>query len=146
MTCPEAYFSQCIKLSEREEVMLTDHRAYATIPAADMNRAKTWYSDKLGLTPASEDELGCMYRVGEGSSFLLYPTANAGKAPNTLLSFSTDDLEVEVQDLRRRGVSFEEYDMPGLKTVNGIATMGTFHAAWFKDSEGNILAVGDEAN
>jgi hypothetical protein len=53
-------------------------------------------------------------------------------------------VEAEVQDLRRHGVKFEEYDMPGLKTVNGIATMGKLHAAWFKDSEGNILAVGDE--
>ena len=126
--------------------MLTDHRAYATIPAADMNRAKSWYRDKLGLTPAMEDEMGCMYKLGGGTSFLLYPTPNAGKAPNTLLSFATDDVEAEVQDLRRHGVKFEDYDMPGLKTVNDIATMGQFHAAWFKDSEGNILAVGDEPN
>ena len=126
--------------------MLTDSRAYATIPAADMDRAKTWYRDKLGLTPAMEDEAGYMYRVGGGTSFLLYPTPNAGKAPNTLLSFATDDVEAEVEDLRRHGVKFEEYDMPGLKTVNGIATIGKVHAAWFKDSEGNILAVGDEPN
>ena len=126
--------------------MLTDHRAYATIPAADMSRAKSWYRDKLGLTPAKEDEMGCIYNVGGGTSFLLYSTPNAGKAPNTLLSFSTDDVEAEVQDLRRHGVKFEDYDMPGLKTVNGIATMGQYHAAWFKDSEGNILAVGDEPN
>ena len=114
--------------------MLTDHRAYATIPAADMTRAKSWYRDKLGLIPAMEDEMGCMYRLGGGTSFLLYPTPNAGQAPNTL------------QDLRRHGVTFEDYDMPGLKTVNGVATMGKFHAAWFRDSEGNILAVGDEPN
>ena len=126
--------------------MLTDHRAYATIPAADMTRAKSWYRDKLGLIPAMEDEMGCMYRLGGGTSFLLYPTPNAGQAPNTLLSFATDDVEAEVQDLRRHGVTFEDYDMPGLNTVNGVATMGKFHAAWFRDSEGNILAVGDEPN
>lgn len=126
--------------------MLTEHRAYATIPAADMRRAKSWYKDKLGVSPTMEDSMGCMYTLGSGSSFLLYPTPNAGMAPNTLLSFSTDDMESEMQDMRRHGVKFEDYDMPGLKTVNGIATMGKFHAAWFKDSEGNILAVGDEPN
>jgi catechol 2,3-dioxygenase-like lactoylglutathione lyase family enzyme len=126
--------------------MLTDHRAYATIPAADMDRAKRWYKDKLGLAPTTEDENGAIYRVGGGTGFMLYPTPNAGKAPNTLLSFATDDVEAEVRDLRAHGVVFEDYDMPGLKTVDGIATMGQYHGAWFKDSEGNILAVGDEPN
>lgn len=123
--------------------MITEHPAYATIPASDMDRAKAWYRDKLGLVPYMEDEAGCMYRVGNGSNFLLYPTPNAGKAPNTLLSFSTDDLEADMEDMRSHGIQFEEYDMPGLKTVNGMATLGRHHAAWFKDSEGNILAVGD---
>lgn len=123
--------------------MITEHPAYATIPASDMDRAKAWYRDKLGLVPYMEDEAGCMYKVGNGSNFLLYPTPNAGKAPNTLLSFSTDDLEADMEDMRSHGIRFEEYDMPGLKTVNGIATLGRHHAAWFKDSEGNILAVGD---
>lgn len=124
--------------------MLTDRRAYATIPAADINRAKAWYRDKLGLAPASESDMGCVYKVGGGTSFLLYPTANAGQAPNTLMSFATDDVAAEVKSLRANGVTFEDYDFPGLKTVDGIATMGTFHAAWFKDSEGNILALGDD--
>lgn len=126
--------------------MLADHRAYATIPAADMNRAKAWYRDKLSLTPSSEDDMGCMYRVGGGTSFLLYPSTNAGQAPNTLLSFTTDDIEAEMRDMRGHGVSFENYDMPGLKTVDGLATLGSFHSAWFRDSEGNILAVSDEPN
>jgi catechol 2,3-dioxygenase-like lactoylglutathione lyase family enzyme len=126
--------------------MLTNDRAYATIPAADMDRAKRWYKDKLGLAPTREDELGATYKVGGGTGFVLYPTPNAGKAPNTLLSFQTDDVIAEVRDLRAHGVVFEEYDMPGLKTVDGIATMGQYHGAWFKDSEGNILAVGDEPN
>lgn len=123
--------------------MITDHPAYATIPASDMDRAKAWYKDKLGLVPFMEDEAGCMYKVGNGSSFLLYPTPNAGKAPNTLLSFATDDLEGDMEDMRSHGIQFEEYDLPGLKTVNGMATLGRHHAAWFKDSEGNILAIGD---
>lgn len=126
--------------------MLADHRAYATIPAADMSRAKSWYKDKLGLAPTMEDEAGCFYKVGGGTSFMLYPTPNAGKAPNTLLTFGCDDVEAEVRDLRAHGVKFEEYDMPGIKTVNGIAKLGAHYAAWFRDSEGNILAVGDEPN
>lgn len=125
-------------------MQLSDHRAYATIPAADLMRAKEWYKDKLGLTPASEDPFGLLYRLGEGTAFMLYPTPNAGKAPNTLMSFSSDDVMEDVRELRSKGVVFEEYDMPGLKTVDGIAEMGTYHAAWFKDSEGNILAIGDE--
>lgn len=124
--------------------MLADHRAYATIPAADLNRAKAWYRDKLNLTPSSEDHMGCTYQVGGGTSFLLYPSASAGQAPNTLMSFTTDDIEAEMRDMRGHGVSFEEYDMPGLRTVAGLATLGNFHSAWFRDSEGNILAVSDE--
>jgi len=126
--------------------MLTDHRAYATIPAANMDRAKTWYKDKLGLTPASEDQNGAIYHVGGGTGFLLYPTPNAGKAPNTLMSFGSTNVEDDVRDLKSHGVVFEEYDMPGLKTVNSIASMGMYHAAWFRDADGNILAIGDEPN
>lgn len=127
-------------------MQLNTHHAYATIPASDLMRAKDWYKDKLGLTPSTEDPFGLFYRLGDGSAFMLYPTPNAGKAPNTLMSFSSDDLKSDVRDLRGRGVVFEEYDMPGLKTVDGIAEMGQMHAAWFKDSEGNILAIGDEPN
>jgi catechol 2,3-dioxygenase-like lactoylglutathione lyase family enzyme len=134
-------------LENKEEAMqLTDRRAYATIPASDIERAKGWYRDKLGLSPASEDPMGLIYRVGGGTAVMLYPTPNAGKAPNTLMSFSSDDVVGDVRELRGKGVVFEEYDMPGLKTVDGIAEMGPYHGAWFKDSEGNILAIGDEPN
>lgn len=125
-------------------MQLSDRRAYATIPAADLMRAKQWYRDKLGLTPTSEDPLGAIYRTGEGTGFMLYPTPNAGRAPNTLMSFSSNDVVNDVRELRSKGVVFEEYDLPGLKTVDGIAEMGPYHGAWFKDSEGNILAIGDE--
>jgi catechol 2,3-dioxygenase-like lactoylglutathione lyase family enzyme len=127
-------------------MQLSDHRAYATIPASDIDRAKDWYRNKLGLSPASEDPFGVLYRLGDGTAFMLYPTPNAGKAPNTLMSFSSDNVMEDVRELRSKGVVFEEYDMPGLKTENGIAEMGRYHAAWFKDSEGNILAIGDEPN
>jgi len=125
--------------------MLGSRRAYATIPATDLDRAKRWYQEKLGLTPVREvADAGVMYQVGEGSGFFLYPTSNAGKAPNTLMSFSAEDIVADVAALKKRGVVFEEYDVPGLKTVNSIATLGNLRGAWFKDSEGNILAIGEE--
>jgi catechol 2,3-dioxygenase-like lactoylglutathione lyase family enzyme len=124
--------------------MLASHRVYATIPATDLERAKRWYADKLGLTPSREDAVGAMYALAGGTGFLLYPTQFAGKAPNTLMGFISDDVEGDVAALKKRGVKFEEYDMPGLKTVNSIATLGTVKGAWFKDSEGNILSIGDE--
>lgn len=127
-------------------MLLSDHRAYPTIPAADMSRAKNWYKDKLGLEPAEEHPTGTIYRLAGGTAFQLYETQYAGSAKNTLMFFTSDDMQKDMQALRGRGVKFEEYDMPGLKTENGMATLGPYHGAWFKDSEGNILAIGDEPN
>jgi catechol 2,3-dioxygenase-like lactoylglutathione lyase family enzyme len=123
--------------------MLSNRRAMATIPAADMERAKAWYSDKLGLTPAMSEEAGLIYRLGGGSGFLLYPTPSAGQAPNTLMAFESTDVAADVAALKGKGVKFEEYDLPELKTENSIATIGSRKAAWFRDCEGNILAIGD---
>lgn len=125
--------------------MLSDRRVYATIPASDLGRARKWYEEKLGLRPRGEEEMGLIYDLGGGTGFLLYPTIYAGQAPNTLVTFSSQDVPADVAALRQRGVVFENYDVPGLKTVDGIATLGARNAAWFKDSEGNILAIGDEA-
>lgn len=124
--------------------MLQSHRAYPTIPVTDIDRAKAWYKEKLGLDPAEEHPTGTIYRLAGGTGFQLYETQFAGKAPNTLMAFTSDDIDDDVQALRARGVVFEDYDFPGLKTVGGIATLGAYHGAWFKDSEGNILAIGDE--
>lgn len=124
--------------------MLSSRRVYATIPASDVERAKKWYADKLGLTPREDGPSGTVYALGDGTGFLLYPTANAGQAPNTLATFSSSDVPADVAALRKRGVVFEEYDFPGLKTTDGVAMFGDRKAAWFKDSEGNILAIGDD--
>ena len=121
--------------------MLADRRVYAKIPAADLERARRWYEEKLGLKPTSREEAGLIYELGEGTGFLLYATSLAGKAPNTLASFSSTDIKADIAALEKRGVVFEDYDLPGLKTENHIATMGTRHGAWFKDSDGNILAL-----
>ncbi len=125
--------------------MLSNRKFYPTIPAADLDRAVKWYEEKLGLKPVTQELSGYTYELGSGSGFLLYPTPNAGQAPNTLATFSSDDVEADVAMLRERGVVFEEYDFPGLKTEDGVAAMGEDrYAAWFKDSEGNILAIGND--
>jgi catechol 2,3-dioxygenase-like lactoylglutathione lyase family enzyme len=121
--------------------MLKDHRAYATLPAADFDRAKAWYRDKLGLMPSTDTPGGAFYTLAGGAGFLLYPTQFAGTAQNTAIGFDSDDVDGDVAALKAKGVVFEEYDFPGLKTVNGIADMGGMKSAWFKDSEGNIVAV-----
>jgi len=122
--------------------MLSDRRVYSTIPAADLARAQKWYEEKLGLKPRASEPMGSIYDMGEGTGFLLYPTPNAGQAPNTLMTFASTDVRADVTALRKRGVIFEEYDFPGLKTEDGVARLGDRDGAWFKDSEGNILAIG----
>ena len=121
--------------------MLTERRVHTTIPAADMERAERWYEEKLGFRPIRKLPGGSLYQAGENSRFTIYPTPNAGKAPQTVMGFNTPDVEAEVRELKARGVVFEEYDYPTLKTVNSIATMGPVKSAWFKDSEGNILGI-----
>jgi catechol 2,3-dioxygenase-like lactoylglutathione lyase family enzyme len=125
--------------------MLEIKSVNATIPVADLDRAVRWYRDKLGFEPTQQEPtLGARYRLPDGTGFILYPTAtNAGKAPNTLMGFEVADLAATVSSLKGRGVTFENYDMPGLKTVDGIASFGGSHGAWFKDADGNIIAIGD---
>ena len=117
-------------------------RVMATIPAQNLDRARQYYANTLGLTPAVEQSsAGVLFVCGEDSWFLLYETQFAGTAGHTLASFVVDDIEAHVADLQSRGVVFEEYDFPGLKTENGIASMDNGRSAWFHDSENNILAV-----
>ena len=111
------------------------------IPATDVARARRFYEDKVGLVPREEVAGGVVYECGSRSWVFLYPSANAGTSKASQAFWQVDDLEAEVAELRARGVLFEEYDMPGIKTVNGIAIGGGSKAAWFKDSEGNILAL-----
>ncbi|TLM70287.1 VOC family protein [Pseudarthrobacter sp. NamB4] len=126
--------------------MLKDSPLMAVLPAKDIDRAKDFYRDKLGLEPSeSIDEENLIYRCGNGTSFLLYQTDNAGSAKNTQMGWETDNLERDMEDLRGRGVTFEDYDFPGLKTENGVATIGWAKAAWFLDSEGNILNISQRA-
>ncbi len=121
--------------------MLARFPVHTTLPTKDLNRARQFYEGVLGLTPSLIAEQGIVYTVGGGTALEVYPSGAGGKAEHTLMTWLVDDIYAAVNDLRRRGVTFEEYDFPGLKTVNGIAEVGTEYAAWFKDPDGNILAV-----
>jgi catechol 2,3-dioxygenase-like lactoylglutathione lyase family enzyme len=119
--------------------MFADRDATVMVPATDLDRAKAWYRDKLGLTPLRADDNGAAYRLGGGAPMFLYKSDYAGTAEHTLISFSSPDLEADMRALRGKGVSFIDYDLPGLKTTNGLAVFGPVRNAWAKDSEGNIL-------
>ena len=121
--------------------MIKDLRTHTTLPAADLERAKRFYAEKLGLTPATESRNGIFYEVAGGTRFILYPTPNPTRGGHTQIGFATKDIKAEVTALRARGVVFEEYDFPGLQTVDSVAKTGDAQAAWFKDSEGNTIGI-----
>ncbi len=126
--------------------MISNLTAVATIPASNIERAKKFYSEKLGFKALETEPTGeVTYKSGD-SSFFLYESQFAGTAKNTAMTFETDNLERDMRDLRNKGVKFEDYDMGDLKTVNGVANMGDVKGAWFKDTEGNIIALTQRIN
>jgi catechol 2,3-dioxygenase-like lactoylglutathione lyase family enzyme len=123
--------------------MLKDAPVGPTIPAKDIERAKAFYRDTLELPILEERPDGITFTCGSGTAVFLYPTEFAGTAKNTLAGFRVADVEQEVKELKAKGVTFEEYDSGPIKTTDSIATFGDIKGAWFRDSEGNILAVSD---
>jgi predicted enzyme related to lactoylglutathione lyase len=121
--------------------MLQKYPFYAYIPARDVERARKFYEEKVGLQPDEEIAGGVVYTFGQGTACFLYPTPNAGTSKASQAFWQVDNIEREVDELKRRGVQFENYDMPDMKRENGIYSGGGARAAWFKDSEGNILAL-----
>jgi predicted enzyme related to lactoylglutathione lyase len=121
--------------------MLQKSPIHAYIPARDLARARRFYEHTLGFTATQEISGGVVYECGGGSAAFLYPTPNAGTSQASQAFWAVDDVEREVAELRARGVVFEDDDMPGDKSANGVVTAGGAKAAWFKDSEGNIMAV-----
>jgi predicted enzyme related to lactoylglutathione lyase len=121
--------------------MLQDSPMYAYLPAKDVSRARKFYEQKLGFKAKDESGGGVVYEFGDRTACFLYPTPNAGTSKASQAFWKVADIGREVADLKARGVEFEEYDTPGMKTVDGIATGGGAKAAWFKDTEGNILAL-----
>jgi predicted enzyme related to lactoylglutathione lyase len=123
--------------------MLNDSTVEANIPASDLARAREFYADKLGLTPTREFGGEALeYRTTSGSGFSVYRTDYAGQAGHTIAQWHVVDIEAEVHDLQAKGVTFEVYDMPGVEWDGVIASLaGLGRAAWFRDSEGNIMCV-----
>ena len=129
--------------------MLSESRVATRIPCQDLERAEAFYREKLGLEPAERREGGLRYVCGEGE-FALFLSAGAASGHHTQIAFEVDDIEATLVELRSRGVVFEEYDFPGLTTVDGIAEIeGNYpskgradRGAWFRDSEGNMLGIG----
>jgi catechol 2,3-dioxygenase-like lactoylglutathione lyase family enzyme len=124
--------------------MLTGFPLIPVIPASDIDRAKRFYRDTLGFELTHDEGEDVRFESG-GQVFTLYATPSGGQAAHTLAAWQVDDLAAEMAELRGRGVRFEEYDLPGLQTVEGVAATGGVRAAWFKDSEGNVLAVVQES-
>jgi catechol 2,3-dioxygenase-like lactoylglutathione lyase family enzyme len=120
--------------------MLRNAPIRAYIPVSDVSRARRFYEDIVGLEPGEDYAGGVIYECG-GTEAFLYPTPNAGTSRASQAFWQVKDVEAEVAELKKRGVQFEEYDMPGVTMKNSIATGGGAKTAWFKDTEGNILAV-----
>jgi catechol 2,3-dioxygenase-like lactoylglutathione lyase family enzyme len=116
----------------------------------DLQRSRKFYAEKLGLEPSEERPGGLLYRCSEGE-FALFESAGAASGNHTQMGWEVEDIEATVEQLRARGVVFEEYDFPGLKTFNGIAEIeGNYpskggvgeRAAWFRDVDGNLFGIG----
>jgi len=120
--------------------MFEPRSVHPTIPVQDLEAAKAWYEEKLGMEPDREAFDGAWYKVGD-RDLLIYPSGFAGTNQGTTAEFIVKDVPAAVAGLRERGVVFEEYDFPELQTVEGIATFGDQQSAWFKDPDGNILAL-----
>jgi catechol 2,3-dioxygenase-like lactoylglutathione lyase family enzyme len=112
---------------------------YAYLPAKDVARARRFYEQTLGFHPKAVVAAGVFYEFAGETGCFLYPTPNAGTSAASQAFWQVDDVEREVSELKAKGVTFEDYDMPGMR--DGIATAGGAKAAWFKDTEGNILAI-----
>jgi catechol 2,3-dioxygenase-like lactoylglutathione lyase family enzyme len=122
--------------------MLRDSPLYAYFPARDLARARRFYEETLGLVPTSLNNGGVTYQFAGGTAAFLYPTENAGTSKASQAFWSVADVDREMAELKARGVVFEQYDgMPGERSPEGAVVAGGAKAAWFKDSEGNTLAI-----
>ena len=120
--------------------MFSPRSVHPTIPVKDLGEARAFYREKLGMEPSREAFDGAWYRVGD-RDLLIYPSGFAGTNRATAAEFVVDDVPAAVATLRERGVVFEDYDFPGLKTVDSVATYEGQQSAWFKDPDGNILSL-----
>ncbi|GHI08210.1 glyoxalase [Streptomyces cellostaticus] len=138
-------------MNEHDRTLLARGRVATRLPAQDLDRARRFYSEVLGLEPVDERPGGLLYRCG-GTDFVVFRSTGASPGTFTQMAWEVEDIETVVAELRRRGVVFEEVDVPGLRTRAGIAEIdGNYpskgaraeRGAWFRDSEGNLLGVGE---
>lgn len=121
--------------------MLSNAQLTPILPATDVSRAAAFYRDRLGLTDLGEEPGGHTLQTGSGATIELMAAEEGAQSSHTVLTFEVDDLTEEIKDLESRGVGFFDYDLPDLKTVDHVAVMGREKAAWFADTEGNILCL-----
>jgi predicted enzyme related to lactoylglutathione lyase len=127
--------------------MLSKAMTTTMLPVTDMDRASEFYETKLGLHHRATGVDGSrIFDAGNGDAIGLLPAEAGAQTKHTVLSFEVADVEAEIRDLENRGVRFEDYDLPEFKTVDHIATMGNERAAWFCDTEGNILCIHEVTN
>jgi catechol 2,3-dioxygenase-like lactoylglutathione lyase family enzyme len=125
--------------------MLTKAPVTTMLPVKDLNRAREFYEKKLGLKPLGARQDGkFLFAGGDGGSLALFPKPEGTKAEHTVVSFLVKDIAREIRELAARGVVFEDYDFPGLKTENHVCVLGSEKAAWFKDTEGNYLCLHED--
>jgi predicted enzyme related to lactoylglutathione lyase len=128
--------------SREEKTMLNKAPVTTILPVIQMDRAREFYEKRLGLAPRGFAADGnFIFACGGEATIALIPKPQGTRAEHTALSFEVEDVVREVKELERRGVVFEDYDLPGLKTVEHVCVIGSDRAAWFKDTEGNILCV-----
>jgi predicted enzyme related to lactoylglutathione lyase len=127
---------------------LSQAKITTILPVRDMDRARAFYEGKLGFaSPDGPKPDGAyVYHCSGGAMVALYPKEGGTKAEHTALSFEVDDIEEEIRGLEKAGVRFEDYDLPGLKTVDHVCVIGSEKAAWFRDTEGNYLCLHEETH
>lgn len=127
--------------------MLTHAPATTILPVRDLDRARNFYQQRLGLTPMGLQQDGkFLFALGHGGTLALFPKPEGSKAEHTAVSFKVDDVTREIRALEAAGVVFEDYDLPGFKTVGHVCVLGSEKAAWFKDTEGNILCLHEDVH
>ena len=124
---------------------LTKRSVAMMLPVTDVDRARTFYTDSLGLEfTGTNGEGSAMYALEGGSGLMLLPRPGSTPSESTAMSFEVDDIAAEITELEDHGVVFEDYDLPELTTVDHVAEMGSERAAWFKDPDGNVLCLHQE--
>jgi catechol 2,3-dioxygenase-like lactoylglutathione lyase family enzyme len=124
--------------------MLGDCRAYAMIPVHDLPRARSFYQDTLGLKVREERDGDVLFECADGTAFGVFASQGRTSGTHTQLAFMCDDIEAEVADLRGRGVEPEDVDMPGVAMRDGVYELDGERGVWFRDPEGNLLALAQQ--